>query len=195
METIEWKIAIAEALRLDPDLTNAEIATALGLADQVVRYRLTQCGIQTKKHWRRPSTPNRIAGERSPGVAYLSDNARRIVWVRRNQRIHTLEPARQTELLARLGKEHDTTLADEFGLYPQLVATMRKELGIDTFDPQKSTKVDKLHPGLSARLGKESDAALAEEFGLSKARIHQLRASLGIPPVSQYVPGDPLEKT
>jgi len=194
METIEWKTAIEEALRLDPDLTTAEIAAALNLGDQVVRYRLAQSNIEIKKQWRRPVAPSPLGNKRSPGAAYLSDNSGRIVWIRRNKRIHTLDPAQQENLTARLGKEPDTALAAEFGLYPQLVATMRKELDIDPFDPQKNTQIDKLHPGLSARLGKESDMALAAEFGLSKSRIHQLRAGLGIPPVSQYVPDDPSKK-
>ena len=51
-EPIPWADAVREALRLDPNLSKADIARALGISDAVCAYRLEQSGIEVKLVWR-----------------------------------------------------------------------------------------------------------------------------------------------
>ena len=176
-ETIPWAEGVQEALRRDPLLTKAEIARALGISEPVCAYRLDQSSIEIKRRWRKQT------GEKSPGARFLAENAKKFVWTRRNGRLDNLDPERYASLKLRLGQEPDMRLAEEFGLYPALVAAIRKEEGIEAYSERKKP----LPEGLEARLGKEPDAALAEEFGLSRQRIAQIRVEFKIPPVSQYV--------
>ena len=177
METIPWAEGVQEALRLDPLLTKAEIARALGISEPVCAYRLDQSGVEVKRGWRKQTA------EKSPGLLFLAQNAKRLVWVRRNGRRDGLSPAQHAALKLRLGQEPDMKLAEEFGLYPALISAIRREEGIEAYSERKKS----LPEGLESRLGKEPDAALAEEFGLSRQRIAQIRSELKIPPVSQYV--------
>lgn len=94
--------------------------------------------------------------------------------------------AKNTEVLALLGKVSDRSLAAQFGGTHPLYRILREERGIPIFNDEKA-KADaelweKNREEATSLLGKVPDIELARRFGGFQCRYTYLRNKAGIPP-------------
>ncbi|MBA1280445.1 hypothetical protein [Stutzerimonas stutzeri] len=90
---------------------------------------------------------------------------------KKNTRIEWTE-----ERLALLGKQTDTSLADQLGVSWSVVRVKRKALGIPRFDPLKALLTDR--PELIDKLGVLPDIQIASLAGVSRSVVRRFRNSI-----------------
>ena len=79
--------------------------------------------------------------------------------------------------LALLGKQSDTSLADQLGVSWSVVRVKRKALGIPRFDPLRTLLAEQ--PELIDQLGVVTDKQIASLAGVSPSRVRHYRNAIG----------------
>ena len=116
--------------------------------------------------------PNRALRERYQMSAFVITKLRREYGVPAPGR----HPHRWVKaMVARLGKETDSSLAREMGLSPSAVHMKRESLGIPRFSRARRWKASELR-----LLGRLSDAELGRRLGIAGAAVGVKRRSLGV---------------
>lgn len=110
----------------------------------------------------RPQVTNARKYRNIPAFQKLTKRRTRITWT--------------DDKIARLGKEPDNALAEEWGVGIFIVFRKRKELGIPSWNARSPVPDE-----LIAELGTAPDAALARKYGASPVQVTSARVRRGIP--------------
>jgi DNA-binding CsgD family transcriptional regulator len=189
---LEWT---EEMLALLGQVSDSQIAYLYGISEKTVGGKRMRLGIPgVVAAGAVVSTPELIELLPLPAIEIQRLTGLSQKTIRDLRRKHGIEMGRHwsPKLLARLGKEHDKSIARGLGVSESVVRKKRKSLGVQSFRRTRGTrrrvavrrvpvKAKFRWPAkLVARLGKVPDGKIARLAGISKERVARERKRRGI---------------